>query len=44
MPVAREIINPQLPVEAIADTIERHTVREALALLASRHAKQRQTA
>ena len=40
-------INPQLPVEAITDVvqnIERHTVREMLALLASKHAKQLQTA
>jgi len=40
-------INPQLPVEAIADTvlnIERHTVREVLALLASKHARQLKTA
>jgi 2-methylcitrate dehydratase PrpD len=40
-------INPQLPVEAIAEAvldIERHTARELLALLAGRHAKQLRTA
>jgi 2-methylcitrate dehydratase PrpD len=40
-------INPQLPVEAIAETvlsIERHTVREVLTLLASKQARQLRTA
>jgi 2-methylcitrate dehydratase PrpD len=40
-------INPQLPVDAIADTvlhIERHTVKELLALLAGKRARQLQTA
>jgi 2-methylcitrate dehydratase PrpD len=40
-------INPQLPVDAIAETalnIERHTVRQLLALLAGKRARQLQTA
>jgi hypothetical protein len=40
-------INPQLPVDAIADmvlSIERHTVKQLLALLAGKRAKQLQTA
>jgi 2-methylcitrate dehydratase len=40
-------INPQLPADAIAETvlnIEHHTVREVLALLAGKRAKQLQTA
>jgi 2-methylcitrate dehydratase PrpD len=40
-------INPQLPVDAIADTVlhmERHTVKELLALLAGKRARQLQTA
>ncbi|HSC93865.1 MAG TPA: MmgE/PrpD family protein [Burkholderiales bacterium] len=40
-------INPQLPVDAVADTVlhmERHTVRELLALLAGKRARQLQTA
>jgi 2-methylcitrate dehydratase PrpD len=40
-------INPQLPVDAVADTvlhIERHTVKELLALLANKRARQLQTA
>jgi len=40
-------INPQLPVDAIADTVlqmERHTVRELLALLAGKRARQLQSA
>lgn len=40
-------INPQLPVDAIAEivlNIERHTIDEVLALLAGKHAKRLQTA
>jgi 2-methylcitrate dehydratase PrpD len=40
-------INPQMPVDAIADTvlhIERHTVKELLALLAGKRARQLQRA
>jgi len=40
-------INPQLPVDAIAETalnIERHTVKQLLALLAGKRARQLQTA
>jgi 2-methylcitrate dehydratase PrpD len=40
-------INPQLPVDAVADTVlhmERHTVRELLELLAGKRARQLQTA
>jgi 2-methylcitrate dehydratase PrpD len=40
-------INPQLPVDAIAEavmSIERHTVRQLLALLAGKRARQLQTA
>ena len=40
-------INPQLPVDAIAETvlnIERHTVKQLLALLASKRARQLHTA
>jgi 2-methylcitrate dehydratase PrpD len=40
-------INPQLPVDAVADTVlhmERHTVRELLELLAGKRTRQLQTA